>query len=274
MKRPKKGRTSLPVTEAGSLELLASGWQGLDAWRRARSSGWKEKRRLDYLAAKEREAAATADATPAEPLAPEASEAPALSSDLHIIVVSGLPRSGTSMLMQMLDTAGIEPFTDRERSPDESNPKGYYEHDAVRTLARDASWVAEADGHVLKVVSPLLPHLPPGPSYDVIVLDRDLDEVLQSQARMLARSGLDAASAERLRPVYARQARIATAWAEQTAGVRTLVLPHRDVLADPQSAASQIATFLDRDLDIRAMASVVDPSLYRERAARSSTPDA
>lgn len=186
---------------------------------------------------------------------------------LRIVVVSGLPRSGTSMLMQMLVAGGLDPFVDGQRAPDASNPRGYFEHDRVRALARDTGWLPDADGRVVKVVAPLLPHLPPGPAYRVVLLTRRLDEVLASQRAMLGRLGHAAASDDALRPVYARMLDAARAWAAATPGAETVELDHAAVVADPADASARLAAFLDRPLDEAAMAAAVEPSLHRERNA-------
>lgn len=201
------------------------------------------------------------DATDSQP------DEPQPLTGLRLVVVSGLPRSGTSMLMQMLVAGGMVPFADGQRAPDASNPRGYVEHDRVRALARDAGWLPEADGRVVKVVAPLLPHLPPGPSYHVVLLTRRLDEVLRSQRAMLGRLGHAAAADAALGPVYTRMLDAARAWTATTPGVRTLELDHAAVVADPAAASARLAAFLDRPLDAAAMAAVVDPALHRERDA-------
>ena len=108
-----------------------------------------------------------------------------------ITVVSGLPRSGTSMMMRMLEAGGIAPFTDGERTPDVDNPEGYYEYERVKDLEKDPdkSWVREARGRALKVISLLLPSLPVENAYRIVYMRRHLDEILQSQDKMLDRLG-------------------------------------------------------------------------------------
>ena len=173
------------------------------------------------------------------------------------------------MVMQMLVAGGIPPFADDERVADESNPKGYFEHDRVRALAADASWIPEADGHALKVVAPLAVHLPAGPRYRVVMVERDLTEVLRSQAAMIQRSDGAAAEAAVLRPAFERFLTATREWAERAEAVELLTLQHADVLAAPESAAKRLAAFAstpNRPLDSPAMAAVVDPSLYRSRS--------
>ncbi|HNY87520.1 MAG TPA: hypothetical protein PKN23_13545, partial [Candidatus Hydrogenedentes bacterium] len=111
----------------------------------------------------------------------------------EIVVVSGLPRSGTSMMMRMLAAGGMPLFTDGVRAADSDNPLGYFEHEAVKRLREDASWVPGAAGKAVKVVSALLPALPEGFQYRVILMRRPLEEVLASQRRMFGRRGAPAA---------------------------------------------------------------------------------
>jgi len=182
-----------------------------------------------------------------------------------ITVVSGLPRSGTSMLMQMLEAGGLPLFTDAERVADPSNPRGYYEHVRIKALARDNTWLAEAEGHVVKVIAQLLRHLPDGFDYRVVFLDRDLDEVLASQSAMLQRLGRPAAKPTVLRPVFERQLAEAKRWLDAYPRADVLYVPHRDVIAEPAAQAARINAFLGGALDENAMAATVDPALHRQR---------
>lgn len=242
---PRRG-TPYAVPPGGSLGLLAYGYRGLEAWRAARGTAWLE--------AFER---------------PPAS-GEAVASGAEVVVVTGLPRAGTSLVMQMVEAAGVPPFTDGTREADPSNPRGYYEHERIKKLPRDTDWLPDADGHAVKVVAPLLPGLPSGPTYRVILVERDLDEVLRSQTAMLARSGRAPASAEDLRAVYARYVRAARAWAGTHA--ETLTLHHGDILREPLAAARALCAFLASgdgaapEADPVTVAAVVDPSLHRQRA--------
>ena len=232
-------RPPYDVPPGGSLGLLAAGWRGVRAWREVRGP--------------------LADVEPDRP-------DPGL-SDVSLVLVTGLPRSGTSMVMQMLRAAGVPPYTDGERAADDSNPRGYLEAERVKRLAYDASWLAEADGHALKVVAPLVPHLPVGPSYRAVLIERDLDEVLRSQEAMLRRQGLRAGSSESLRVAYARSLDAARAWLDRHA--QTLVLRHGDVVAAPTEAARSLHAHLGALAEagnLSATAAAVDPSLHRQRA--------
>src|SRR5437764_1475845 len=101
----------------------------------------------------------------------------------EIIVVSGLPRAGTSLMMQMLDNGGIEVLTDGVRAADTDNPRGYYELEKVKRLKQDASWLPQARGKVFKMVSQLLYDLPASEAYRVLFMERDFDEMLRSQEK-------------------------------------------------------------------------------------------
>src|SRR5436309_9885827 len=104
--------------------------------------------------------------------------------DSEIIIVSGLPRSGTSLMMQMLDNGGMEVVTDNIRTPDTDNPRGYYEFEQVKKIKHDTAWLPSTRGRAFKMVSQLLYDLPPSEQYAVIFMERDLDEVLASQEKM------------------------------------------------------------------------------------------
>ena len=210
-------------------------------------------------------------AQPPRPVIMDIEEFGPVEERASVVIVSGLPRSGTSMMMQMLVAVGIEPYTDGERIPDESNPKGYYETELVKKLAHENSWVADADGKVIKVVAPLVPYLPRGLNYRVIYMDRDIGELLESQSKMLGRLGESGAdlSQDRLGAVFLKQAQFA-AHVCSMHRVPILSVPYPVVIADPRGAAEKIAEFLEMDLDVDAMAAAVDPSLYRERSAEKA----
>jgi len=185
-----------------------------------------------------------------------------------VTIVSGLPRSGTSLAMQMLRAGGLPVLADDARPPDTDNPAGYLEYAPVLRTATDASWVAHAPGHAVKVIYALLRQLPPGFEYRVLWMRRDPGEVIASQQAMLVRRGVaaDAAiSRERLTAVFAAQLAETEAWLAQQPGFRKLALDYREVVAHPPAAAATIDDFLGGRLDRGAMASAVDPSLYRQR---------
>lgn len=186
-----------------------------------------------------------------------------------IVLVSGLPRSGTSMVMQMLRAGGLEILTDGLRGGDEDNPRGYFEDERVKALAKtgDNSWIAEARGKALKVVSLLLRHLPETHRYRVLFVHRALGEVLASQATMLAR---------RNQPRTISDREMARVFESHLAGVRQMLaasprfevldLHHENILADPVREARRIREFLECALHVDEMAAAVDRMLHRHRA--------
>jgi len=187
-----------------------------------------------------------------------------------VIVVSGLPRSGTSMMMRMLEAGGIAPFTDGERRADIDNPEGYYEYERVKDLEKDPdkSWVRQARGRALKVISFLLRHLPSENDYRVIYMRRNLDEVLKSQDKMLDRLGNPApgGSVEAMKEAYRNDIVSARLYARKQPNMELIEVHYRETIEDPEQTARQVNAFLGGHLDERAMSAAVRADLYRNRA--------
>ena len=183
----------------------------------------------------------------------------------EIIVVSGLPRSGTSLMMQMLAAGGIEPVTDRQREADADNPRGYFEIEAIKQLKQDASWLADARGKAVKAVSQLLFDLPPTERYRIIFMERDLDEVLTSQETMLVRMGRTAAPRERMREAFKTHLGKVAAWLERQPNMTTLRVEYAALVTEPLLESQRISVFLGHQVDAATMAEAVDPTLYRNR---------
>lgn len=186
----------------------------------------------------------------------------------EIVVVSGLPRSGTSMMMKMLEAGGVAPLTDEIREADKDNPRGYYEFERVKELDKgDVAWLPQAEGKVVKVISALLKHLPDDYHYKVIFMRRHMPEILASQRKMLVHRGEDADSMddERLAALFAKHLAEVEQQLQQRANAGVLYVHYSDALQDPQTVAEQVAHFLGRDLDVERMVGVVDPALYRNR---------
>jgi hypothetical protein len=180
-----------------------------------------------------------------------------------VSVVSGLPRSGTSLVMQMLGAGGLPLLCDDVRPADAHNPRGYLEYAPVKRLRDDATFLERAVGRAVKVVVPLACALPAGP-YRLVLVRRDLREVIASQDAMLG--GLaPGLSAERLAAIFAAQLRELEEWAGARPQVRMLRLEHAELLGEPLRAARTLAGFLGGGLDIGAMAAAVDPALHRQR---------
>jgi hypothetical protein len=187
-----------------------------------------------------------------------------------VIVVSGLPRSGTSMLMKMLEAGGVEVFTDGIRQADEDNPRGYFELEKVKNLQKqtDRSWLREARGKAVKVISQLLPELPPENTYKVLFINRNLHEVIASQNKMLLRRGekVDPASDERMRGLFEKHLEKTRSWLQSSKHFEVLELDYSQVIATPVLQARKIREFLGQNLDVDKMAGAVEASLYRNRA--------
>lgn len=184
-----------------------------------------------------------------------------------VTVVSGIPRSGTSMMMSMLEAGGIPILTDGVREANEDNPRGYYEFERVKALERDKAWLEKARGKAVKVISALLEHLPQEYSYKVIFMERHLDEVLASQERMLARQGkpTDDEDDEKMRTLFERHVEQSKRWLSQQPQADVLYVSYNEAMENPTREAARVNRFLGGDLDEQAMSNVIDPTLYRQR---------
>ena len=185
----------------------------------------------------------------------------------YLTIVSGLPRSGTSMMMQTLEAGGIPAMSDNIREADSDNPKGYYEFEPVKKTKEDPSWLEDADGKVVKMVYRLLYDLPGDRKYRVVFMRRDLDEVLASQKVMLDRLNKEAGAVgdEQMAAMFRKQLADFERWAGEQDHLSILEINYRDVVDEPMPQMERINEFLGGDLDLQAMAAVVTPSLYRQR---------
>ncbi len=190
--------------------------------------------------------------------------------DQTIVVVSGLPRSGTSMMMKMLEAGGLPPVTDNLRTADEDNPKGYYEFERVKQLPKgDVAWLPDARGKAVKAIAALLPHLPPDYTYKVIFMRRAMPEVLASQKQMLIRRGEDPnkVSDADLTRLFEKHLAQVDAFIQSQPNIARLDADYNQLLKDPAPLAHAINDFLGGTLDVDKMIEVVDPALYRQRKA-------
>jgi hypothetical protein len=183
----------------------------------------------------------------------------------EIVIVSGLPRSGTSLMMQMLDKGGITVVTDQVRTADTDNPRGYYELEQVKTIKRDVSWLGKMRGKAFKMVSQLLYELPACERYRVIFMERDLDEMLISQEKMLARLNKQAAPRAAVEQAFRNHLRRVRAWVLEQPNFKVLFVNYNDLLEPPHAQAELVSTFLGGKADPDSMLKAVDPSLYRNR---------
>ena len=189
-------------------------------------------------------------------------------SHAPVTVVSGLPRSGTSMVMQMLAEGGLKPFTDAKREADSDNPRGYLEHEMATRIATDQSWLPDVRGGVVKIVAQLLQHLPNGERYRVIFMDRDLRSIIKSQRVMLDRLGKEGGRLSDSRMMQTLDAQVAMVerMLARRSDIEVLFVAYDDVVKEPGREAQRIADFLGDDLDISAMHGAVDGSLRRQRS--------
>ena len=191
----------------------------------------------------------------------------------EIIIVSGLPRSGTSLMMQMLDGGGVEVVTDHVRTADTDNPRGYYEYEQVKKVKQDASWLPATRGKAFKMVSQLLYDLPPTEHYRIIFMERDLDEVLLSQEKMLARLGRPAAPREAIKRSFTLHLHRLHDWLQGQPYFEVLRVSYTDLVQQPTEEARRVSEFLGGAADADRMVESVDPSLYRNRKVPSGHPE-
>ena len=184
-----------------------------------------------------------------------------------VTIVSGLPRSGTSMMMRMLDSGGLPVLTDAIRVADDDNPRGYYEFEQVKAIDHDQTWLGNAKGRAVKMVSALLVHLPADIRYKLIFMRRAMTEILASQHTMLVHRGEpgDAVDSATMTRLFEQHLTKIMAWVESQPNIDVLYVSYNDVLADPDACAHEVNRFLGGTLDAEAMAMVVDPDLYRNR---------
>ncbi len=190
----------------------------------------------------------------------------------EVIIVSGLPRSGTSMMMQMMESGGLDIYTDKIRTADDNNPKGYYEHENVKSLKHNKKWIRECNSKVVKVISNLLPDLPLNTRYKVVMMERDVEEILASQRRMIKKLGKKVA--EETYPLQLIQklkqsVKDAKEWAQKQPHVELLIVNYKDVIENPFIEAMRVSDFLNNAVLPEQMVNIVDPNLYREKSNKT-----
>ncbi len=191
-----------------------------------------------------------------------------------VIVVSGLPRSGTSMMMQMLAEGGLPLITDALRQADEDNPNGYFEFEPVKALTDGRhDWLADAGGKVVKVVSALLEHLPPGHHYRILFMEREIKEILASQHKMLERRGEQATTGDaEMETQFREHLRAVKYWLARQPNMDVLYVDYNRMMAKPDDYCQRIADFVGLPVEVERMRAVPNQSLYRNRATDPQTP--
>ncbi len=199
------------------------------------------------------------------------------SANHFITVVSGLPRSGTSMMMKILNAGDMPVLINDFRESDEDNPKGYYEFERVKKLEHENSWLQIARGKAVKVVSPLIYHLNLEQKfrYKIIFMLRDLNEILASQRKMAGRlhPGKDKIKDNILKHNYSVHLEKVRKWQDEKENIDVMYVNYKDVIADPAPVAEGIRNFLAINLNIQKMVKVIDKSLYRQRVEKHEVND-
>ncbi len=184
-----------------------------------------------------------------------------------ITIVSGLPRSGTSMMMRMLEAGGMDVVTDNVRKADVDNPRGYYELERVKKIESNSCWLPEIHGKACKMVSRLLYNLPAEHEYQIIFMKRDMEQMLRSQQKMLDRLGKSGGSVsdEQMAKLFLDELANVEQWLCEQGNIRVIYMNYEDVVRKPAEAATGIEQFVHQYLDVPAMAGIVDPELHRNR---------
>jgi hypothetical protein len=180
-----------------------------------------------------------------------------------LVVVSGIPRAGTSLLMQMLKKGGMTLLADNRRKPDISNPKGYLELEAVKNLSKDNSCLKNQTGKAVKVISHLLKHLPKHQKYKIIFMNREMNEIIKSQEKMLKKEGKR--FSKELIKIFLKELKLVKKWVKEEPKKEMINLHYKKIIKNPAKQIDKIIEFLGVPLDKEAMIEAIDPSLYRTR---------
>jgi len=184
-----------------------------------------------------------------------------------ITIVSGLPRSGTSMMMRILEAGGMRILKDEIRKADEDNPAGYYEFEKVKELKKDPSWLENAKGKAVKIISSLLEHLPERYTYKIIFMHRNMEEILNSQRQMLIRRGepTDEVSDEKIGKMFLKHLQKIEERLNKQSNMDVLTIHYNEILKEPAKHGEIINRFLGNTLNTKNMTGVIDRTLYRQR---------
>lgn len=193
-------------------------------------------------------------------------------ADHDILIVSGLPRSGTSLMMRLIAQAGVVPLVDDTRPADTDNLGGYFEYAPVKMMREgNLSWLPLAAGRVIKIVSYLLDSLPPNLTYRIVFMQRNLVEIVSSQNAMLARRNeIPALSDEALIQLYSRHLHQIHNWLAAQPNIQTITVDYNRLVSEPVACIRDLGTFLDLQMDPGELSGIIDPKQYRQRAGRLS----
>lgn len=184
-----------------------------------------------------------------------------------IYIVSGLPRSGTSMMMKALTSGELTPMVDEKRKADRDNPEGYFEYKPAMSLHKDNSWMGKVQGKLIKIMVNFLEYLPDDFEYEIVLMRRDLAEILKSQQKML---GKDEESVDvAVEKIFRKDIKKARKLARQKSNIRMIEIWYPEVIENPRREMKKIAEFIGYDLNVEKMVETVDPKLYRNRLSQS-----
>lgn len=188
-------------------------------------------------------------------------------NDDSIIVVSGLPRSGTSMMMQILNALNVQLYTDNHRPADKSNPRGYYEHQDVKKLENDSTWLKYVKGKAVKIISPLLIHLPKNFQYKIIFMLRDINEIIHSQNKMLNNSAKneEPTNPQILKTIFDKNILQIKKWQKENPNAKILYLNYVDFLNKAEDEVKKIQPFLNLEITPVNLSHIISRDLYRSR---------
>jgi len=203
-----------------------------------------------------------------DPIAEQSESEETIFDRPYITIVSGLPRSGTSMMMRMLEAGGIPALTDELRTPDDDNPNGYYEFEDVKSIEGNADWIDDAQGYSVKMVYSLLKHLPADRDYRIVFMRRDVSEILKSQKQMLERNGIETDIPDvTMKALFERELQQFYAWLPSQTHLNLINISYNELLCRPETTVDLINRHFEKSLNVAAMTALVDPTLYRHRAA-------
>lgn len=183
-----------------------------------------------------------------------------------ITIVSGLPRSGTSMMMAMLQAGGLPVLTDKIRKADKDNPRGYFELEKVKEIEKNKSWLKKAEGKGIKIISSLLEFLPKDYGYQIIFMERDLDEILASQRQMIRRrKAKDEIGDQKMASLFQKHLKKVKGWLKKQPNIKVIFINYRETIENPEKTAQKVNQFLGNILIEKKMIAAVDAKLYRQR---------
>lgn len=180
----------------------------------------------------------------------------------EILIITGLPRSGTSLMMQIIAKTEIPVLTDGNREKDINNPEGYYELDAVKSIVIDNSFLNDANGKAIKIVAPLPIYLDRQHSYRVIFMRREMDEILRSQEKMLIKD--QTSEREKYRTIYEFHLKKTYTFFHENK-IPFVDVNYNNLVADPETELQKLIDFCQLTAPLEVLVKIVNPDLYRNR---------